>query len=314
MSKEITLARPDLAVPAVHDGRHKIDDRPFVRESVPYMVILPDAGITFFTQCWVDHGGDAGAMLAIFGPAIGPEPLNLRLANRQVPSDMNFSDWRIDSFRMEQDLKFRHARVRWESEEASLDLSFEAIHPPYQYSTNARGCPPYAATDRIEQSGWVNGRLVVRGKEYRFDTTGHRDHSWGRRDWRAMQHYKWFMGQARPDVAVHFWQLNALGNTELRGYVAKDGLMAEVTAVKVEWHHDKAFRPSSYSALVHDEAGRETSITAEVFAHFPLVFDPAVVLNESGGRGTIDGEQGVAWLEMCWSAEYVDHILSSGLY
>ena len=308
------LARPGLAVDPVNDARHRLGDEPFARESIPYLVSLPDAGIALFTYTWVDRTSNAGAMLVIFGPGVGPEPVQIRLTDRPVPGDMNFSHWRIEGFSMRQDLRFGTADVRWESPEALLELRFEAFHPPYSYSANAGGCPPYAAIDRIEQSGRATGRLVLNGKAIDFDTTGHRDHSWGTRDWRTMQHYKWFEGQAGPDISVHFWELQALGRTELRGYVFKDGLMAEVSDLTVAWEHDTDFRQTQFDATLQDEAGRVTSVSVNFFAHYPLIPDPALVLNEGAGRALIDGKQGLGRLEVAWPIDYLAHIKSTGAY
>ena len=138
-----------------------------------------------------------------------------------------------------------------------------------------------------------------------FDTTGHRDHSWGTRDWSAFQHYTWFQGQAGDGVSVHFWKQNALGRTVVRGYVFKEGLLAEVTDVTVDWQGDANFRHTQY------EAGRKTTISVDVYAHYPLIPDPAIVLNETAGRATIDGKPGLGWMEMAWPKAYLDHIIAN---
>lgn len=310
----VLLARPQLTVDQVHDGRHRLGDEAFARESIPYLVTLPEEEIAFFTYSWVNRESMAGAILVVFGPGVGPTPVQIRLPDRPVPADMDFSDWRIDGFTMRQDLKFGVADISWQSEDASVEFRFEAYHPPYAYGSHADGCPRYCAINRIEQSGRVVGRLTLGGREINFDTTGHRDHSWGTRDWQAMQHYKWFQGQAGPDVSVHFWDLQALGRSELRGYVFKDGLMAEVTGVDIDWRHGPDYLHTGYDCVVHDEAGRRTDISVEVFAHYALIPDPSLVLNEGAGRAVIDGKPGVGWLEVAWPTGYLDHIRKNCAY
>jgi hypothetical protein len=250
----------------------------------------------------------------IFGPGVGMEPVQVLLPNRPVPADMDFSDWHLDQFSMRQDLAFRRADIRWESPRALVDFRFEAFHPPYAYGAHKDGCPAYAAINRIEQSGRVTGKLLLDGREIAFDTFGHRDHSWGTRDWRAMQHYKWFQGQAEGDVSVHFWQLEALGRIELRGYVHKDGLLAEVTDLAIDWQPDAEFKHHAYQARLLDEAGRTTHVEVEVFAHYPLVPDPALVLLEGPGRARIDGKPGLGWMEMGWPTDYLAHIRAHAPY
>src|SRR3546814_10821374 len=105
---------------------------------------------------------------------------------------MRISDWSSDV--CSSDL------VRWEGPEASVDFRFEAFHPPYAYSTHAGGCPPYAADDRIEQSGRITGTLRIGDRVIDIRTMGHRDHSWGTRDWGALHFYRWLQSQAGEDM------------------------------------------------------------------------------------------------------------------
>jgi hypothetical protein len=308
------LADPAMAIDPVHDGRHVLADKPMARESIPYIVVLPDHQIAFFTYTWVTKDGAAGAALAMFGPGVGPDPIQQRLPDRPVPADMGFDNWQIDGFRMEQDLLFDKAHVHWETPEATVDFSFEAYHPPYAYGADPRGCPSYCADNRIEQAGKVKGTLTLGGRVIEFEGTGHRDHSWGRRDWVAMQQYEWFVGQVGDEISVHFWNLKALGKSEVRGYVYKDGLMALVDTVDVNVNYDDQFWQQSYTAIVVDKAGRTTEISTEVYAHYTLVPDPNLMLNESAGRSMIDGKAGVGWMECAWPTTYLDHIKANGPY
>lgn len=315
MFEHIKLTRPDLTVDAIDDGRHRLD--PAVandRESVPLLVNLPDEGIAFFTYTWVNAQSSAGAMLCLFGEGIGPEQLTFVFPDRPVPADMNFSDWAIEQFEMKHDLQFGAARFRFANERVQLDFTFEGSHPPYAYGANARGCPPYCANNRIEQSGRAKGTLVIDGRTVTFDTTGHRDHSWGVRDWKAMQNYRWFEGQAGPDTSVHFWHLNALGRTALFGYVLKDGLMAEITSLDFDLRYDDKFLQKRIAATIVDEAGRTSTMTTDFTMHGVLIPAPEITLNEAAGTMVLDGKPGVGWLEHAWPTDYLAHIRSVPAY
>jgi hypothetical protein len=308
------LASPHLSIDAVHDGRHQLGNKPLGRESIPYIVVLPEEGIALFTYTWVSQSGVAGAAAAIFGPGVGPEPIQQRIADRPVSADMNFDNWVIEDFSLKHDLKFDRAHVHWQTPAATVDFAFEASHPPYAYGSHPRGCPSYAADNRIEQAGRAKGTLTLGNRLISFDATSHRDHSWGTRDWRAMQHYEWFVGQVGSDVAVHFWHLEALGRTEVRGFVYKNDVMAAVTDVQVSVEFDKNYWQQRYTAAVTDDAGRMTVLSTEVFARYTLVPDPTFHLRESGGRTVIDGRQGVGWMEVGWPKAYLDHIDKNGPY
>jgi hypothetical protein len=314
MFDESQLGSSQLAIDAVHDGRHELGSKPLARESIPYIVVLAQERIAFFTYTWVNSASVAGAAMAIFGPGVGAQPIQQRLADRPVPRGMDFDRWRIEGFTQEHDLKFDRAQVCWQSPAATIDFAFEANHPPYAYATHPRGCPSYAADDRIEQAGRVKGTLTLADRVITFDATSHRDHSWGTRDWLAMQHYEWFVGQVGADVNVHFWRFQALGATEVRGFVYKSGLMAAVANVDIAVEFDPEYWQQRYTAKILDDAGRTTVVSTEVFAHYTLVPDPTMQLRESGGIATIDGTEGAGWLEVGWPSSYLEHLRKNGPY
>src|SRR3546814_19848871 len=98
---------------------------------------------------------------------------------------------------------------------------------------------------------------------------GHRDHSWGTRDWGALHFYRWLQSQAGEDMSVHFWEFYALGERQLRGYVCKAGLMAEITTPALRWQGDAQFNHPAFQADLVDEAGRHTPVDAQVFVVYP---------------------------------------------
>jgi len=314
MFESSVWAEPDMDIDAVHDGRHVLPKVAMGRESIPYIVVLPEHQIAFFTYTWVSTDSVAGAALAVFGPGVGGDPIQQRLADRPVPADMGFDDWRIEGFAMQQDLKFGSAHIRWETPEATVDYEFTATHPPYAYGSDPRGCPAYCATDRIEQAGRVKGTLRIGERVIEFDATGHRDHSWGTRDWVPFQQYEWFVGQVGDEISIHFWRFNALGKEHVRGYVFKEGVASRVATVAVDVSYDDQYWQTGYTAEIVDEAGRTTSIKTDVFATYTLKPVPNCSLNESGGRSFIDGKEGVGWMECCWPTDYLEHIRANGPY
>lgn len=311
---DVKLARADLGIDARHDGRHVLRDVPLARESIPYCVVMPEHRIALFTYTWVDRDSVAGAAMGIWGPGIGDTPIQAHLPDRPVPRDMDFDAWRIEDFSMRQDLRFHTADVSWKTPEAEIDFRFEAFHPPYAYSNHKGGCPPYAADDRIEQSGTITGTLRIGDRVIDIRTSGHRDHSWGTRDWGALHFYRWIQAQVADRVSVHFWDFFALGERQLRGYVFKQGLMAEITRLDFAWQGDAELNHTAYQCTITDEAGRTTRLEAKVFGIYPLIPDPDFVLNEGASTMIIDGEEGSGWLEMGWPRPYLRYIADSGRY
>ncbi|MGE4322145.1 MAG: hypothetical protein AB7E60_03870 [Sphingobium sp.] len=308
------LARPALAVAAEHDGRHVLRDVPNARESVLYALSLPDEGLSLFAYTWMHRDQTAGSAIAVFGPGVGDRALQKRMLHVDITADMNFGDWTVGGLHLQSDLAFQRARLSFSSEKVALDLAFEAYHPPYAYSTHPRGCPPFAADDRTEQSGRGQGVLRLPDREIRFDCAAHRDHSWGTRDWKAMQHHKWLHAQIADDVSVHFWELHAIGRTEIRGYVFKDNVMAEIAGVDFSFDYVGKMEPTAFEAVIVDELGRRTDLSAQVYAQLAITSDPTYTMNESTGRAKIDGRDAVVWLEMAWPTDYRDYIGTAGPY
>ena len=307
MPTNIKLSRPDLAIEPKHDDRHTLPENPFARESIPYTIVLAEEGIAAFTYTWVNKAGEAGAALAIFGPGVGGEPIQQRLADRKVSDDMDFSNWQIENFSMRQDLKFQHADISWKTDNASIEFSFEALHPPYAYGSHKDGCPTYTAVNRIEQSGRTKGKISFNNREIAFDTLIHRDHSWGCRVWEAFQTYNWFEGQSKDgNTVVHYWRYFALGKENLRGYVVKNGEMAEITHIETEVQFSDALWQQSLNTTLQDELGRTTTITTEFFAHYALHPADSCVLREAAGKANFDGQEGVGWLEVFWPSDYIE--------
>ena len=290
------------------DGRHVLRKNGG-RESVPYAVVLPKEGVTIFLYTWVDAENNAGAMCCLFGPAIGEEGHIFEIQDGiVVPATMNFDDWRVGGMHMRQNMTLESADVTFQGKRVAVKLRFDAIHPAYAYGGHRDGCPNMIADNRFEQSGLVKGTVTIDGRVIPFEYTGHRDHSWGHRDWPAIQHWRWFEGQAGPDLAVHFFEIHSEGIVHLRGYIYKDGIVSEVTSVDFDYERGLDLKQKSFKAVVRDAAGRTVNVHAKTFAFFAFPVRADTVMNESGMSVEIDGAPGAGWLEMCWPRSYIDYM------
>lgn len=304
---KLTPNRPVPVLDPVNDGRHKLRDLPLERESIPYVISIPEHNIGTFIYTWVTKDNVAGSVFVAYGPGVGDTPIFEHVDGITMGADKNFDDWKVGNLHLKQDLKLKTATIKVEGERAGIDATFEAIHPAYAYSSHPDGCPTWAATDRLEQAGRVRGTLRIDGRKIDFDTTAARDHSWGTRNWDTPQHWKWLHAQA-GETCVHFWQIQARGRTELRGYVYRDGKMAEVDAVEVDFQNDAQYRHTHIEAVVHDTAGRTSKVKGEYFGHFPLPPVPSCTLYEGAMRCEIDGKPGAGWSEFMWPTAYLEHL------
>ena len=295
-------------IAAVNDGRHQLRDLPFERESIPYTFVLPDHDIAAFCYTWVNKDSKAGSAFVVFGSGVGDKPIAEAIDGIEVPRSMNFDDWKVGAVHLRHDLQFNKAEMRLEGTGAGIHAHFEALHPPYAYGSHPDGCPDYAATNRIEQAGRVKGVLRIGERKIPFESFVARDHSWGTRDWEMPQHWKWLHAQAGPDLCVHFWEFQARGRSELRGYVWSEGKLAEIDAIRTQFTQNAQFNQQSIEVHMHDSAGRTTILVGEHYAHFPLIPGPHTVLNEGAMRCEINGRPGMGWSEFMWPSTYLEHL------
>ncbi|NMG56041.1 DUF7064 domain-containing protein [Aromatoleum aromaticum] len=306
--QEQTRAEWRTSLDLAHDARHRLRSDALARESLVFMLQLPESGLAAFVYTWANGLGKAGSAFVVYGPEVG-EVVTDFIDGAPVSDEQGFDDWQVGKITVRHGKPFETADVIVApGGRASLEYCFEAVHPPYNYGSHRDGCPGWVADDRIEQSGRVTGVLTLDGREIPFDTMGHRDHSWGTRDWYFSQHWKWLEAQSGPDLVVHFWEVEALGRKVLRGYVLRDGLMAEVTGVDVSFEHDARLAHTAVFADVRDELGRSVRVEGRTFALYPFVVNPQVMLNEGSMSVTIDDKPGVGHVEMCWLSAYLDHV------
>lgn len=301
-------ARPIPTLDPIHDGRHVLRDRPLERESIPYVIALPEHGLATFVYTWVTRDHAAGCAFLAYGPGIGEQPIMEMVDGIAMGPEKNFDDWQVGPLHLRQDLTLKTARLTARGKRVELDARFEAIHPPYAYGFHRDGCPDWAATNRLEQSGRIQGTLKIDGKVYPFDTTCARDHSWGTRNWEVPQHWKWLHAQSSDGTCVHFWNIEARGRNELRGYVFRNGLLAEVDSVDIDWTHDAQYRHQTIDATLRDSAGRSARVKGRYFTHFALPPIPTCTLIEGAMSCEIDGQPGVGWTEVMWPTAYLEFL------
>ena len=120
-----------------------------------------------------------------------------------------------------------------------LAFKFEGIHAPFSWHDNADGCPDWAAHNRFEQSGLTRGSLTLGDRHVEFTGVGHRDHSWGSRNWNMLQHWKW-INAATPDGAssLHAMIMWVKGETLVNGYLNFNGQVSPIVSAEASANLD----------------------------------------------------------------------------
>lgn len=286
------------------DLRHDLGSVPMARESMVWNVLLPDQqryAIGYFTM---KPSTESTRLLVVFGP--DGEPL-IDVAPDQEFEGENLDDFIVAGMRIAQPERSKSMTVTYSGDDVGLDYRFDALHEPFDFERNADGCTPVAATNRFEQAGRISGALTVGGDVLPFATTGHRDHSWGVRDYRAILHWKWISAQAGPSLAMHAMHTWYQGRQFTNGYVARDGLLSPVTELVVRADFDADVMQRAADLTLTDEAGRTTNAAAEFVAGGFLPLGD-IAMAEAGCRFQIDGHDGIGVLEYGWQPAYLAHL------
>lgn len=290
------------------DLRHPLSG-PFARESLFHNLLLPDEGLFVFFYMWVDAADRAGRLFAVYDD--NDKPLVFDVVDGLPADGRNFDDWSVAGMTVRHTAALQTAELGYTGDEASLSLTFQALHRPFPYSENLDGCPPCLAEERFEQSGRVRGTLTVGGRIVRFDTTAHRDHSWGARDWNSFHHWKWLSGQAGPNLTYNALQMLAEGREWICGYVNRAGTVRPIIEVTTAVDYDDDFTQRRGAIDLTDSAGKTIRIEAERFSL--LRFDPSdqVTMHEAACRASADGRPGLLHFEMGWTKDYIAHQVAS---
>lgn len=286
------------------DLRHPLSG-PFARESLFHNAVLPEEGLFVFFYTWVDAADRAGGLFAVYDEH--DKPLVFDVVDGLPADGRDFDDWAAGRMTVRHTAGLQTAEVAYCGEEASLSMTFEALHRAFPYSENVGGCPPSLAQDRFEQSGRVAGTLTVGPRTVPFVTTAHRDHSWGTRDWNSFHHWKWCSGQAGPDLTYNALQFLAEGRQWICGYVNRAGSVTPVVAIDTNVTYDDDFTHRRATIDLTDSSGQTLRIEAERFSF--LRFDPNdhMAMHEVACRTTVDGRPGLLQFEMGWPKAYIDH-------
>lgn len=119
--------------------------------------------------------------------------------------------------------------------EVELDLVFHPTGPAIDF------CRELAPSDRaavtpmgdhhLEQSGRFVGRVRTEDRTYEIEASGSRDHSWGRREWAALDYSRLFVARFGDDLALQAVSLAVNGQPVEGGFLWRDGRARRVTRI-----------------------------------------------------------------------------------
>lgn len=291
---------------ATDDLRHRPAEGAKGRDSLYFNLMLPEHELGVFVYTWTDQRNIAGRLVTVWGPE--EKPLAFEVVHSIDMGEADFDDWNIAGLGLRHPEPLRTAEIRFASEPVDLRYDFTGSHEAFDFTRNPGGCPQWMAVNRFEQTGWARGELRIGSRVIPFDRPAHRDHSWGRRNWRMPQHWKWVVAQTESGNGLNLFQWVVRGELGTNGYVLRDGKPLALVDARCRAVYDDDMTSRSLHATLYDEADGETELVMERYGHVPLPVGSDTVLNEAACRASIDGEPGWGQFETQWPASYVAHL------
>ncbi|MBJ7331982.1 MAG: phosphotransferase [Solirubrobacteraceae bacterium] len=306
-----TLPAPESQVPLVpepeDEGFHPPGAEPLWNESWYFDVADPDQGIGAWVRLGVDPAkGTCWATTLICGPG-RPTVAFVDFAAPAPGDDLRVRAFAFASGQVCEEPLRRYrvtvlgtalsyddpAALLYEGEgvpvEAELDLVWETAGTPYQYRLATR----YEIPCRVSGTLRVGDETITIA-----GAPGQRDHSWGARDWWAMD-WVWSAAHLDDGTHLHGVDLRIPGAPRLgAGYVQDpDGTVTEISAAPA----DERLAANGLGATTVQTIGG-VEATFEPLGHGPLrlVADDGRVALFPRAWGTVttaDGRSGTGWIE-----------------
>jgi hypothetical protein len=83
----------------------------------------------------------------------------------------------------------------------------------------------------LEQSGRFVGRVRIGDRTHELEASGSRDHSWGRREWAALDYSRLFVARFGDDLALQAVSLAVRGQPVEGGFLWRDGRARRVARI-----------------------------------------------------------------------------------
>lgn len=208
--------------------------------------------------------------------------------------------------------------------ELSLDLEFDALHDVFDFHASmkrgllpagellAKLKPDYflshlgpavrkvrdvrtmSGAQHYEHAGRISGTVIVDGKVHELGGYGQRDHSWGVRDMRVPDKWRWFSCQFGDELCFNAIEVKLLAFRVSGGYVHHDGLSEPLDDWSFEAEMDSTDRwARKLSLLLITRSGKKFRIEGEAAANIPVIVNTggyAAIVDEARTKFTWEGK------------------------
>ncbi len=179
-----------------------------------------------------------------------------------------------------------------------LEYNWRARFPTYEYPGGWQ-IPGILEQQHYEQSGKVKGIVTLKeGDKRTIDGFGHRDHSWGVRDWVKIDEWYWTSVQfENGKMALNCWLNKVQNKSYFHGFFSSINKNTAITDIKVTTEHysSNPRNPKSAVFQLKDKTGSNYELKAETMylIVLPQVSDAGTCfIYETISKFSLEGEVG----------------------
>ncbi len=192
--------------------------------------------------------------------------------------------------------------LKYRSRKCSLDILFRPINEFFTYSKKEHfkdaGNFERLFSQHIEQGGIFEGEIILNQNRMKFGPSfGHRDHSWGIRDWASIDNYWLFSCIFARDMAFNLWNGSSGGIPFHNGYFydSERNLKILSSDIKGQFINDTR-EPLGCELKFEDENHKTQMVKCEVICCVPIPM-PKCVIYETIAKMRYEDEIGFGLLE-----------------
>jgi hypothetical protein len=184
-----------------------------------------------------------------------------------------FNDYSCQVGNLEYSIEGVNWRLKYISRKIEFDILFTPLNKVYQYVNHASDLIfSRVGSQHYEQFGVFEGEVRFKNQEIKIDPCfGHRDHSWGIRDWSAVDYYRLFCCAFSFEFAFNLWEGCIAGQEFVKGYVFDGRRNMSIIESKVNTICKAGARaPMKATIQIVDEENRKYNITSSILHTIPL--------------------------------------------
>lgn len=173
-------------------------------------------------------------------------------------------------------------KVKFEDRKYKLDVTFDSRFPVFNYLSHEdplEALEKYgvelldvAAQQHYEQGMKVKGTVIIKktNETRKIDCFGHRDHSWGTRDWISIDRWNWISAQFE-DKTINIARIEVFGKILQSGFISTKAGNTAVKKVEVTTKtKEDGKTPVSSTFILTDEKGKKTTVVSNTIKSLSL--------------------------------------------